>query len=303
MYNKQKKIAHLIFIMVLFLAGCIKKPKNLENFDVQGHRGARGLYPENTFHAMIAAIDCGVNTLEMDLVITKDNRVVLSHEPYMNHKICLDSNQQNITESREKSFNIYEMSFEEISCFDCGSKGHPDFLNQKKTSAFKPLFKEVVTSIQAYIKENKKQRIQYNLEIKRKPQWDNIYHPEVNEYVRLILKEISDLGIENKCIIQSFDVESLNLVHQLKPKIKTSLLVEKGQLSIEENLNRLNFTPSIYSPEHQSVSEEAVKLLHQKNILVIPWTVNNRKDMISLIQQGVDGLITDYPNDLIRLID
>jgi len=118
----------------------------------------------------------------------------------------------------------------------------------------------------------------------------------------LVIQEIYALGIEKRCILQSFDVESLNLVHTLKPKLKTSLLVEKGLLSIDENLDRLNFTPTIYSPQFQSLSKDQIDYLHLKNMLVIPWTVNSRKDMISLIQMGVDGIITDYPGELVSLI-
>jgi len=290
-----------VLASLLFLSACIKKPSNLKNFDVHGHRGARGIYPENTIQSMLAAIDNGATTLEMDVVITLDHKVILSHEPFMNHNICLDSNLNNISKNREKSFNLYEMTYEEISCFDCGTKGNPEFENQKKVKTHKPLFQEVVSTVERYCKEKNKNKIRYNIEIKRKPQWDEIYHPNVKEFISLVIQEIYALGIEKRCILQSFDVESLNLVHTLKPKLKTSLLVEKG-LSIDENLDRLNFTPTIYSPQFQSLSKDQIDYLHLKNILVIPWTVNSRKDMISLIQMGVDGIITDYPGDLVSLI-
>src|SRR5690349_18285871 len=99
----------------------------IPKFDVQGHRGARGLYPENTIPAFIAALDSGVTTIEMDVVITKDKQVVVSHEPWMSSAICLDSSGNEFSSKDEKKFNIYELTYDEVKLFDCGSKVNEKF--------------------------------------------------------------------------------------------------------------------------------------------------------------------------------
>src|SRR3989337_2955132 len=99
-------------------------------FDLQGHRGARGLRPENTIPAFVYAIDSGVTTIELDLVITKDNQIIVSHEPWMSASICLQPDGSQISGSEEKSFNIYKMDYAQIQQFDCGSKGNEKFPEQ-----------------------------------------------------------------------------------------------------------------------------------------------------------------------------
>ena len=87
-------------------------------FDVQGHRGARGLMPENTIPAFKLALDSGVTTIELDVVLTKDKQVVVSHEPWMNASICTNPDGEKIDPKKEKSFNIYEMTYDEVKQWD-----------------------------------------------------------------------------------------------------------------------------------------------------------------------------------------
>ena len=121
----------------------------LNNFDIQGHRGCRGLLPENTLPAFIKAMELGVTTVEMDVAITKDKLVVVSHEPWMNHEICSDKNGNEINRADEMGYNIYQMNYDEVKQFDCGSKTHPRFLYQQKIKTYKPLLSEVIDSAKA----------------------------------------------------------------------------------------------------------------------------------------------------------
>lgn len=98
-------------------------------FDWQGHRGARGLYPENTINGMKEAMRFPITTLELDVVISKDNAVVVSHEPWMNEEFCLDSKGQTV---KDREVNFYTLTYEEIKTYDCGTKLHPRFPQQKK---------------------------------------------------------------------------------------------------------------------------------------------------------------------------
>lgn len=267
-----------------------------QEFDIQGHRGCRGLLPENSIQAMLKAIDLGVTTLEMDVVISKDNQVLLSHEPFLSYEIALDLDGKAIEEKDEKSYNLYQMNYEQIKQYDCGSKIHPRFLEQKKIKTYKPLLSEVIDSVEHYIQiKYPGKKICYNIETKTTIEGDGIFHPKTEDFVNLMVKVIKEKQIDDRVFIQSFDVRTLGFLHKEYPEFKTVLLVE-NELSIDENLKALGFNPDVYSPYFKLLDKKKVNYLHQKKIKVIPWTVNDKKDMIRIMKMGVDGLISDYPN-------
>lgn len=260
-------------------------------FDWQGHRGSRGLYPENTIPAMLHAIDLGVTTLEMDAVITKDRQVVLSHEPFFNHEITTLPNGETVTEKEEKDHNIYKLNYNEVKDYDVGIKPHPRFPDQKKLRVFKPRLADVIDQVEEY----KNYPIWYNIETKTKPSTDNIYHPPPAEFITLLLQVIEEKGIRDRVIIQSFDIRTLQYLHKHYPLVKTALLVESVG-GVKQNIEELGFTPDIYSPEHRLVSPATVTKCREMGMKIIPWTVNEVKRMKKLKSWGVDGIITDYPN-------
>ncbi|MCL9805295.1 glycerophosphodiester phosphodiesterase [Flavobacterium amniphilum] len=267
-----------------------------QNLDIQGHRGCRGLLPENSIEAMKKAIDLGVTTLEMDVVISKDKQVLLSHEPFMSHEITLDLNGQEIAETDEKNFNLYQMDYAQIKQYDCGSKIHPRFLDQTKIKTYKPLLSEVIDFAESYVNEKYPGRkLFYNIETKTTPEGDAIFHPKPNEFVDLLVSVIKPKQISERVYIQSFDVRTLQHLHTAYSEFKTVLLVE-NKLSIAKNLALLGFKPDVYSPEFILLDERKVEMLHKKGIKVIPWTVNKKEDMNKVIKYGVDGLISDYPD-------
>lgn len=284
-----KKIFPIAFLLFAF-------PIFSQEFDIQGHRGCRGLMPENSIEAMKKAIDIGVTTLELDVVISADNQVLLSHEPFLSHEICLDRNGNEITEANEKSFNLYQMNYDAIRQYDCGSKIHPRFLNQQKMRTYKPLLSEVIDSVSNYIRRKYPQKIiYYNIETKSAAEGDGVFHPNPAAFVDLLLQVIYEKNITDQIYIQSFDVRTLQYLHRKAPGIKTVLLVE-NRLTVKQNLKILGFTPTVYSPEFILLDPETVAYLHKKKIKVIPWTVNETADMEKIISMGVDGIISDYPN-------
>ena len=266
--------------------------------DVQGHRGCRGLMPENTLPAFQKAIDLGVNTLELDLVISKDKKVVVSHDPFMNHDIALDPSGNQISKSEEKSYNLYTMTYDSIKMYDCGSKEHPRFPNQKKLKVHKPLLSEVIDLAEEQTQHN----IQYNIEIKSLPIWDNVFTPNVQEFVALVLEVINKKGISNRVTLQSFDVRTLEEIKKNAPQIKTSLLVDEFE-SINDKLNQLSFKPEIISPYFKLIDASIVKELHDEGYKVIPWTLNEQKDIKAMIDFHVDGIISDYPDLVLQLLN
>lgn len=266
-------------------------------FDKEGHRGCRGLMPENTIPGFKKAIDIGVNTLEMDVVITKDKQVILSHEPFFNHEITTKPDGSFVEENEEKTLNIFEMTYEETQKFDVGLKPHPRFPKQQKMAAHKPKLAAVIDSAEAYAKVKSVAPLQYNIETKTNPQTDGTYHPKPEEFVELLVAVIKEKGIEDRVIIQSFDIRTLQYLHSKYPAIKTAYLFEPpSDKSLTDRLKDLGFTPTIYSPDFNTLTPEVVKECKAAGIKVIPWTVNEAEKIKELKQMGVDGIISDYPD-------
>lgn len=272
--------------------------------NIQGHRGARGLFPENTIISFIEALKYGVNALEMDVVISKDLKVVVSHEPWMSDTFCTQPNGVAVEKNSKEKYNLYKMTYDEIKAFNCGIRKNPDFPLQQTMSAIKPLLSDVITAIETYIKNNNLPSVIYNIEIKSEVPEYNLFQPEPNQFVSLVHHELKKHNIQNRVILQSFDPAILKEIKKQDVKVLIGLLVENTN-NFKTNLDLLDFTPDMYNPEYILVTSELIQELHQLNIQIVPWTVNELSDMKRLINMGVDGIITDYPDrakDLIELL-
>lgn len=290
------------FIPLMLVQKCSRQDAypfgNVRPIDVQGHRGCRGLMPENSIPAFLKALEIGVNTLEMDVVISGDGKVVVSHEPYFAHEIARDALGRDISEEDEPNHNIYQMQIADIQKYDCGTKYHHGFPDQLKIKTYKPTLDEVFQRVEQWIGDHQLPKVQYNIEIKRNPEYDGIYHPSADVFVQLVLKVIREYDLGNRVIIQSFDPESLETMRQLAPDIRLAFLVGEGEF--DENIRLLSFKPEIYSPAFRLVDEKLVKMVHANGMTIIPWTVNETDDIRLILEAGVDGLISDYPD---RVID
>jgi len=270
-------------------------------FDVQGHRGCRGLLPENSIPAFKHALELGVTTLELDVVITADQQVVVSHEPFLSHEICRDTTGTAIAEADERNWNIYTMTYAELIRFDCGSQPHPRFPNQQNMNVSKPLLRDVIATCDAFARKLGRTLPLYNIETKCTPEGDGIYHPEPERFAQLLLDEVQANDIFDRFILQSFDVRTLQYTREKYPDVPIALLVENN-LPLKTNLDKLGFTPAIYSCDFTLLDTDVIKTCQQQGIRVIPWTVNEVEDMKQLLSWGVDGLITDYPDRLLNLL-
>lgn len=275
------------------------KPSSIE---VQGHRGCRGLMPENTIPAFLHAMDLGVRILELDVVITSDNQVIVSHEAYFNHELTQSIKGTILTEENQKSYNIYKMTAAEVQSIDVGSKMYPKYPNQKKLKAFKPLLSDMLSQCDAYAKSKGLPMPYYNIEIKRDKAQDGIYNPPAEEFVKLVHAVIKQGSIKERYNIQSFDHETVNAYHAIDPKAKIAILVG-DQDGMQSHLKRLNFVPFAYSPYYLLVNNDLVKDCHKNNIKVIPWTVNDKETAQQLIALNVDGIISDYPDMVLEQLN
>ena len=273
----------------------------MKKVEIHGHRGDRGHFPENSIPAFLSALQKGVDVIEMDVVISKDKKVVVSHEAFMASAYVLQPNGANISKEEERNFNLYEMNYAEIKTFDAGSKINQKFLQQQKIKTYKPLLSEVISVVENFTKKHQLPSVKYNIEIKSEVEDYGIFQPEPEEFVHLVAQVLKDHQIENRVILQSFDIQILEEIHQQYPFFTLAYLVEDGETTA--NLKKLSFTPSIYSPHYALLSSQKVKKLQQQGIKVIPWTVNTTKDLQQMMAFGVDGIISDYPELAINIRD
>jgi glycerophosphoryl diester phosphodiesterase len=289
------KIYFWLLISFFWMSTEGKAQAYIPKFDIQGHRGARGLRPENTIPAFLLALDSGVNTIELDLAVTMDGQLVVSHEPWMSASICSDPSGKSFDEKAEQKNNIYRMTYEQVKQWDCGSKGNINFPLQAKMSTTKPLLSDVIVAVENHIKSFTRYEVDYNIEIKSMPEGDNKFHPKPDVFSDMVFNLVDQYLPLDRVVIQSFDFRVLRYWHEKYPEVRLAALVENKK-SVDVNLTDLGFTPSIYSPYYKLISKEAVKELHDKKVRVIPWTVNEPGDMLSLKGMDVDGFITDYPD-------
>ncbi len=265
------------------------------SFDAQAHRGGRGLMPENTIASEKNAIDYGC-TLEMDLQMSHDGQIVVSHDSYFNADFCLTPEGDTMSKQDGYSRLLYDMPYDSIAKYDVGMKPHPGFPQQQKIHAVKPLLSVLIDSVESYAR-SKNFVNHYNIEIKSSPKADGKNYSGLEAYVDAALKIIEDKGIASRTMIQSFDVRALRLVRQRYPDVKTSFLVgAKNKKSASDYIAELGFKPDIFSPEYSLVTPELVKAFHDQQVLVIPWTPNTLEEIQRLKDMGADGAITDYPD-------
>ncbi len=301
------KLLHLLALGLLaasFSCSLFKSGNNTyvkQEIMVVGHRGDAGNFPENSIMGFLSAVEKGADALEMDVVISVDKKVVVSHEPFMASHYVLDPKGRPIPKKKQLDYNFYEMEYEIIREFEAGLKKNRDFPRQKKIRAYKPLLEEVIDSVESFTTRAGKKPIQYLVEIKSSSQNYNVYQPAPAELARLVMNAVLEKGILDRTIIKSFDPQLLNQLHRDYPKVRTSFLVSKG--GIGKNLSRLEFIPDYYSPRYKLVkSAKFVDSVHAKNMKLLSWTVNRKRKIRKMLSYGVDGIITDYPERVLDVL-
>jgi len=283
-------------------------------FDLQGHRGARGLAPENTLPAFERALELGVDTLELDVGITADGVVVVAHDPYLNPLIARDASGQWLSGTRGPLLKSLTLS--QLQAYDVGRiKPESPYANtfnlqQGRDGTRIPTLAQLFDLVKA----RGAGHVRFNIETKLHPgQPDDTVSPEA--LTQALLKVVREAGMQQRVAIQSFDWRTLRLVQQLEPSIPTVCLtiqttnndsVRDGtwnagfKIADHGNAPRLAKAAgcAVWSANGGAVTEALVKDAQSIGLKVIPWTINNPADMERLISWGVDGLITDYPDRL-----
>ena len=296
------KLKTSILSIALFIcsANVYSQEGKFPAFSAEAHRGGRGLMPENTISAMLNAMKIdGITTLEMDTHISKDGKVVVTHDDYLSPAFMLTPDGKDIPVADAQKYPIFGMNYSDIKQFDLGSKYYDLFPQQKKVKTHLPLLAELIDSVQRDIKVNKRKQFFYNIETKCSEKGDGVTNPDPETFVKLLLDVINHKKIMPFVVIQSFDKRTIQLIHQKYPNVKTSFLVANKK-TYEENIADLGFKPFILSPVWQMVNEELVQKAHADGVKIIPWTANTLADIQKLKSLKVDGVISDFPDILVQ---
>jgi glycerophosphoryl diester phosphodiesterase len=301
-------------VRTLCLAGLATLAFAAQAFDLQSHRGTRGLAPENTLPAFERALQVGVNTLELDIGITADGVVVVSHDPYLNPLITRDASGQWLPGTRGpliKSLTLAQLQTYDVGRIKPETPYATTFITQEPRDGTRiPTLAALFERVKALGADE----VRFNIETKINPaQADDTAGPE--EMARALLKAVRDAGMAQRVTIQSFDWRTLKTVQQLEPSIPTAFLTI--QTANNDNTKDGSWTNglkladhgsapkmvkasggTIWSPNGGAVTETLVKEAQSLGLKVIPWTINAPADMERLIGWGVDGIITDYPDRL-----
>ncbi len=288
------------FILAFLICTSFVTSQTATPVSIEGHRGARGYLPENTIQSFVMALELGADTLELDVVISKDRKVVVSHEPWFSSVISLDPNGRRIERSKERENNIFLMTYAEIRKWDVGSLGNPAFPEQKQIKAYKPLLSEVFKDVDKFTKSRKLPLARYNIEIKVETDGDGKFQPPPAEFAALVLKEIKKAKMDSRVKVQSFDVRALQEVRKRDTSMKVALLVGNKD-AIEKSIERLGFIPDSYSPHFSYLDKATIKFCRENGIKLVPWTVNEIADMEKMKAFGPDGIITDYPDRAVKV--
>jgi glycerophosphoryl diester phosphodiesterase len=259
-------------------------------FEIQAHRGARAFYPENTLQAFCKAADLGCQVIELDLNVSRDLRVVVSHDPWVNIPACAEASNR----------FLYSMSFEEIARFDCGEPS-PNFPLQQRVRAGRPELAEVFRAVEAQLRRaGRPGEMIYNLEVKSWPERDGTAHLPPEEYAALVIREIVASGLERRVRLQSFDARIIAVAKRLAPTLSDGLLVEDRSV-FDAFPERPGFVPEYVNPRLDLVDEALVSWLHALGAKVVVWTVNRLEEMVRMKRLGADGIITDHPEIALHL--
>ncbi len=248
---------------------------------VHGHRGARALRPENTLPAFRYAIAQGVDALELDMAVTRDNVIVVSHDPVLEPPVC---------SGPAASAVIHTLTLAQVREWDCGKVRNPRFPKQQTVAGTRmPTLDEVFDLAPLG-------NFDFNIETKiflAHPE----YTPGPDEFARMVLQKVRAHKLEKRVILQSFDFRTLVAMKKLAPEIRISALIEGQPRDFVEAAREAK--AEIISPEFPMVTPERVKAAHAAGLQVVPWTADEPKDWEALVAAHVDAIISDDPAALI----
>ena len=237
--------------------------------------------PENTLPAFEYAISIGVDVLELDMAVTKDNVIVVSHDPYLEPPVCSGS---------QPKAAIHSLALDEVRQWDCGRLRNPLFLKQTPVPGTRMPTLDQVFDLAP------RGDFWFNIETKSFPD-----HPELTpspeEFSRMVLERVRAHSLEKRVLLQSFDFRTLHAMKKLAPEIKRVALWEGDDRDFVSIARQAE--ADVISPAFRLVTPEQVRAAHAAGLQVVPWTANTPRDWDKLIDAQVDAIISDDPAELL----
>ncbi len=307
---------------ILFVAALLVMTGAVQAIDLQGHRGARGLLPENTLPAFAQALSIGVTTLELDTAVTKDGVVVVSHDATLNPDITREPDGQWLA---RKDIAIHSLTFTQLGQYDVG-RIRPHSSYAQRFSAQQPMDDTRMprlADVFALTRRAGNHTVRFNIETKISPEHPGRTLPPA-EFARALIKLVRDERLESRVTIQSFDWRTLQVVQQEAPQITTVYLsaqqpwqnniraqdasspwtaglhVSRHGGSVPQMIKAAGGT--VWSPYFGEITQKTVREARQLGLKVVVWTVNEPSDINRMLDLGVDGIISDYPDRMRRIV-
>ncbi len=298
-------------LTLAIVIGCAPAPHppSAKSIDYEGHRGCRGLRPENTLDAFAHALELDVDTLEMDVMLSADDVLMVHHDERLNPDITRDASGAYLaaTGPAIRSLTLAELKSYDVGRIKPGTAYATRFAEQVGRDGVRiPTLQEVVELAE----QRSQHRIHYNLEIKTTPSKPDDTAPPAVVADRMVAA-VRAWGIAKRVTIQSFDWRGLERVRAIAPELPRSCLTDAettapGSAWTVRDPATFASVPAlvhgfgcpIWSPDEHTVTRENVDEAHRLGVTVLPWTVNERDAMTRLIGWGVDGVITDFPDRL-----
>lgn len=275
---------HLFSMALLWSAAVFCRAESVQ---VHGHRGARASRPENTIPAFEFAIAAGADALELDMAVTKDNVIVISHDPILHAPVCSGPQAKAI---------IHELTLEQVKQWDCGGIQSPEFATQQTAPGTRmPTLDEVFQLAS-------KGKFLFNIETKIFPKRSSgpELTPSPEDFVKLVLEKIRKYHLEDRVILQSFDYRTLREMKKAAPEVKLSALTGDNTRSFVDIAAEAG--AGIISPVFPTVTPAKVDAAHAAGLQVVPWTANTPEQWQKLIDAHVDAIITDDPQGLLTYL-
>jgi len=287
-----------LFLAALAAAACSAKPQ----IDLQAHRGGAGLMPENTISAMKNAIDLGkIGTLEFDLQLSADGKVVVSHDNYFHPRYSTRPDGTLIQKEDPKEY-LFTMPYDSITKYDVGMRFVERWPSQAKVAEVKPLASDLIDFAEKYASEVHHAPLGYNIEIKStKGEGEGTLWPDYREFCDKCMEVLLSKKLGDRLIVQTFDTRALEYLHENYPGTILSYLTEE-ETDIETILSQISFKPDWWSPNYEVVTPENVAYCHERGFKVVPWTVDDPAEIRRMADCGADAIISNYPDRLIEVL-
>jgi glycerophosphoryl diester phosphodiesterase len=289
-----KSLFYLAFLLIAF-TGCssssLKPQAATKNVQVHGHRGSRGTHPENTLSAFEEAVSSGADWVELDLVLSKDDVPVISHDATISVDLCLDARKKPLS----RVIPIKTQTVKQLKTYDCGSVPNPVFPEQKPVPGQTFVTLEEVL---VWAKNFPEKKVRFNIETKTSASQKQ-FEPNPRKFVDSIIRLLRKYHQIENSILQSFDFRTLTEARKMEPNLKLSALFDKPE-PICKTTKDLGAV--IASPNLSLVTKDMVKECHSLGVEIHPWTLNQESEWKSAISMGVDGIITDYPRKLTHFL-